>query len=96
MGSLLLGRTSIVKAGLDHGYHSWICSHCRRVRRRVDDRWQYSRHDARRISVQIYDHVEALEYTEAHWLSATMVIFSFVVLLALYTFNRRTKKVRGD
>ncbi len=48
------------------------------------------------VSVQIYDHVEALEYTEAHWLSATMVIFSFVVLLALYTFNRRTKKVRGD
>ena len=44
------------------------------------------------VSVQIYDHVEALEYTEAHWLSATMVIFSFVVLLALYTFNRRTKE----
>lgn len=44
------------------------------------------------VSVQIYDHVEALEYTEAHWLAATMLIFSFVVLLALYTYNRNTKR----
>lgn len=43
------------------------------------------------VSVQIYDHVEALEYTEAHWLAGTMVIFSFLVLLALYAYNRRTK-----
>lgn len=39
------------------------------------------------VSVQIYDHVEALEYTEAHWLAAVMVAFSFVVLLMLYLFN---------
>ncbi|WP_296448423.1 molybdate ABC transporter permease subunit [Rhodoferax sp. UBA5149] len=39
------------------------------------------------LSVQIYDHVEALEYAQAHWLSAAMVLFSFVVLLLLYTFN---------
>ncbi|MGZ8993260.1 MAG: molybdate ABC transporter permease subunit [Burkholderiaceae bacterium] len=43
------------------------------------------------VSVQIYDHVEALEYTEAHWLAGTMVIFSFLVLVALYAYNRRTK-----
>jgi molybdate transport system permease protein len=43
------------------------------------------------VSVQIYDHVEALEYTEAHWLSAGMVVFAFVVLLALYTFNPGNK-----
>ena len=43
------------------------------------------------VSVQIYDHVEALEYTEAHWLAGTMVIFSFLVLLALYAYNRRTR-----
>jgi molybdate transport system permease protein len=45
------------------------------------------------VSVQIYDHVEALEYAQAHWLSAGMVLFSFLVLLALYTLNpdrRRT------
>jgi molybdate transport system permease protein len=44
------------------------------------------------VSVQIYDHVEALEYAEAHWISAGMVVFSFLVLLALYTFNQRGKK----
>ena len=36
------------------------------------------------VSVQIYDHVEALEYAEAHWLSAGMLLFSFIVLLAIY------------
>lgn len=39
------------------------------------------------LSVQIYDHVEALEYTQAHWLAAGMVLFSFAVLLALYSFS---------
>ena len=44
------------------------------------------------VSVQIYDHVEALEYAQAHWLSAGMLLFSFVVLLALYTFNPARRK----
>jgi molybdate transport system permease protein len=44
------------------------------------------------VSVQIYDHVEALEYAQAHWLSAGMVAFSFLVLLTLYTFNPNGKK----
>jgi molybdate transport system permease protein len=39
------------------------------------------------VSVQIYDHVEALEYAQAHWLAAGMLAFSFVVLLVLYTLN---------
>jgi len=39
------------------------------------------------VSVQIYDHVEALEYTSAHWLAGGMVVFSFLVLLALYALN---------
>ncbi len=39
------------------------------------------------VSVQIYDHVEALEYANAHWLAGAMVVFSFLVLLALYTLN---------
>lgn len=38
-------------------------------------------------SVQIYDHVEALEYLSAHRLSAVMLIFSFLVLLALYLWR---------
>jgi molybdate transport system permease protein len=44
------------------------------------------------VSVRIYDHVEALEYTEAHWLAAIMVLFSFVVLLMLYLFNTSAKR----
>ena len=39
------------------------------------------------VSVQIYDHVEALEYAQAHWLSAALLAFSFLVLLALYSLN---------
>ncbi|MBF0271134.1 MAG: molybdate ABC transporter permease subunit [Magnetococcales bacterium] len=35
------------------------------------------------VSVQIYSHVEAMEYSHAHWLSGGMVVFAFVVLLAL-------------
>ncbi|WP_214511972.1 molybdate ABC transporter permease subunit [Pseudomonas brassicacearum] len=42
------------------------------------------------VSVQIYDHVEALEYAQAHWLAAAMLMFSFLVLLALYS-SRRTR-----
>jgi len=37
------------------------------------------------VSVQIYNHVEALEYTEAHWLAGSLLAFSFTVLLVLYT-----------
>jgi molybdate transport system permease protein len=45
----------------------------------------------RLISVQIYDHVEALEYGRAHWLAGGMLVFSFLVLLALY--SRRKERV---
>jgi molybdate transport system permease protein len=41
------------------------------------------------VSVQIYDHVEALEYDQAHKLAAIMIIFSFLVLLSLYSFQRK-------
>ena len=44
------------------------------------------------VSVQIYDYVEALEYGEAHRLAALMLIFAFVVLFLLYTFNPTKKK----
>ena len=40
------------------------------------------------VSVQIFDHVEALEYAQAHWLAGGMVVFSFVVLLMLYSSRR--------
>ena len=44
------------------------------------------------VSVQIYDHVEAMEYAQAHWLADGMMAFSFIVLLALYTLNRGGKR----
>jgi molybdate transport system permease protein len=47
------------------------------------------------VSTQIYGHVEALDYTQAHWLSAGMLLFSFVVLLALARLNRRSTRVLG-
>lgn len=41
------------------------------------------------LSIAIYDHVEVLEYTQAHVLSAGLLVFSFLVLLMVYTVNRR-------
>jgi len=37
------------------------------------------------VSVQIYNHVEALEYQQAHWLAGGLLLFSFTVLLVLYS-----------
>ncbi len=44
-------------------------------------------------SVQIYDHVEALDYSQAHRLAAVMLVFSFTVLLALYAWRPLRKRV---
>lgn len=48
---------------------------------------------SRVVSVQIYDHVEAMDYLQAHRLSAVMLAFSFIVLLAMYLWRpgRSTK-----
>ena len=43
-------------------------------------------------SVQIYDYVEAMEYGQAHRLSAVLLIFSFLVLLALYAWRPNARK----
>jgi molybdate transport system permease protein len=41
------------------------------------------------LSVAIYDHVEAMEYTQAHWLAGGMVLFSFLVVLAMFVLRQR-------
>jgi molybdate transport system permease protein len=41
------------------------------------------------VSVQIYNHVEALEYSQAHGLAAVLLVFSFSVLLVLYSVNHK-------
>ena len=38
----------------------------------------------RTLSVQIYGHVEAIEYAQAHWLAGGLMVFSFIVLLSLH------------
>jgi molybdate transport system permease protein len=45
------------------------------------------------VSTEIYGHVEAMEYAQAHVLAAGMLAFSFVVLLALALMNRRQRQV---
>ena len=44
------------------------------------------------VSVQIYDHVEALEYAQAHWLAGGMVVFAFVVLVPLHWLQPRAHR----
>ncbi|WP_341674810.1 molybdate ABC transporter permease subunit [Niveibacterium sp. SC-1] len=43
------------------------------------------------ISVDIYNHVEALEYTQAHWLAGGLLVFAFCVLLALQSFHAKPR-----
>jgi molybdate transport system permease protein len=44
------------------------------------------------VSVQIYNHVEAMEYDQAHGLAGVLLVFSFLVLLLLYS-TLKTKPV---
>ena len=45
------------------------------------------------VSTQIFGHVEAMEYTQAHWLAAGMLVFSFAVLLCLSLLKKRSDRV---
>ena len=45
------------------------------------------------VSTQIYGHVEAMEYAQAHWLAGGMLVFSFAVLLALSMMRKRVGRV---
>ena len=46
------------------------------------------------VSVQIYNHVEALEYGQAHWLAACLLGFSFTVLVILYTVLKTPPQIQ--
>lgn len=46
------------------------------------------------LSIAIYDHVEVLEYGQAHWLSGGLLLLSFLMLIAVYAFNRRFSVVQ--
>ncbi len=41
------------------------------------------------LSIAIFEHVEMLEFREAHILAGGMLLFSFLVLITLYSLNKR-------
>ncbi|MCG8023505.1 MAG: molybdate ABC transporter permease subunit [Candidatus Thiodiazotropha endolucinida] len=43
------------------------------------------------LSVAIYDHVESLEWTQAHWLAGGMLLFSFLVVYSMYLLEKRLR-----
>ena len=45
------------------------------------------------VSIAIYDHVESMQYTHAHLLSAGLLLMSFSMLLLVYALNRRFRIV---
>ena len=47
------------------------------------------------VSIAVYEHVEQLDYGQAHILAGGLLLFSFVVLLAVYVLNRRMPLVRA-
>ena len=49
--------------------------------------------ETRVASVQIYDYVQALDYAQAHRLAGVLLVFSFLVLLGLYSWRRQPGKV---
>ncbi|MES9857720.1 MAG: molybdate ABC transporter permease subunit [Sedimenticola sp.] len=48
------------------------------------------------LSIAIYDHVEALEYGQAHWLSGALLLFSFFLLFFIYRIDRNRNLQGGD
>lgn len=48
------------------------------------------------VSIAIYDHVESLEYANAHLLSATLMLLAFVLLISVYAFNRKLADGKGS
>ena len=47
------------------------------------------------LSIAIYDHVEAVEYAHAHWLSGGLLLLSFILLMTVYALNRRFSIVQS-
>ena len=47
------------------------------------------------LSIAIYDHVEVLQYQQAHWLSGGLLLLSFIMLVSVYALNRRFSVVRA-
>ena len=48
------------------------------------------------VSIAIYDHVEAMEYGQAHWLAGGLLATSFLMLLFVYIINRHFSVMRSN
>lgn len=48
--------------------------------------------ETRVVSIAIYEHVESMEWVQAHWLSGGMLVFSFLVILLVTVLDRRTRR----
>ena len=47
------------------------------------------------VSIAIYDHVESMDYSNAHWLSGGLLLLSFIMLITVYAYNRRFRVIRN-
>ena len=47
--------------------------------------------ETRVVSIAIYDHVESLEYAQAHVLAVILLVFAFTAMLSMYVLNHRLK-----
>ena len=47
------------------------------------------------VSTEIFGYVEAMQYTQAHWLSGGMVVFSFVVLFMLARLRQQRDRMHS-
>jgi molybdate transport system permease protein len=45
-------------------------------------------------SIAIYDHVEGMDYTSAHWLAGLLLLLSFLLLVLVFAINRHLRLVR--
>jgi len=52
--------------------------------------------ETRVLSIALYDHVESLQYQQAHTLAAGLLLFSFLLLLVVYRANRQLQHDHGD
>ncbi|MDE1463126.1 molybdate ABC transporter permease subunit [Spartinivicinus poritis] len=43
------------------------------------------------LSIALFDHVESLNYQQAHWLAGILLVFSFLLLWLLYSLQRNNQ-----
>ncbi|MCB1865540.1 MAG: molybdate ABC transporter permease subunit [Chromatiales bacterium] len=49
--------------------------------------------ETRVLSIAVFDAVETLRWSQAHWLAGGMLVFAFVVVLAMFLLNRRGARI---